>query len=297
MELKYLHTLKTILDSGSYLKAAERLGYTQSTVTFQMQQLEQELSVRLFEKIGRKMVLTQAGKDILPIVDDILQSVERLTNHGKPLSKVGGTLKVAMPETLLTYQMQPVLKAFRMEAPEVMISMKSPNCYDIRDQIIHGEVDIGIHYDVGGYGSTAVTKKIGEHKTVLIAPTSLRNEDRNFITPHQKKNLCLIYSDLGSISFKRIRHYLAEKDIVMAGAMELGGTEALKRSVASGLGVALVPEFTVYEEVQRGELQILPLSLEHETITVMVTHHKNKWISPAMQRLIELAQEHCGSGQ
>lgn len=50
MELKYLHTLKTILDSGNYLKAAERLGYTQSTVTFQMQQLEQELSLQLFEK-------------------------------------------------------------------------------------------------------------------------------------------------------------------------------------------------------------------------------------------------------
>ncbi|MFY4776502.1 LysR family transcriptional regulator [Metabacillus sp. RGM 3146] len=66
MELKYLQTLKTILETGSFLGAARKLNYTQSTVTFQIQQLEQELSVKLFEKIGREMVLTQAGEDILP---------------------------------------------------------------------------------------------------------------------------------------------------------------------------------------------------------------------------------------
>ncbi|MDL2259034.1 LysR family transcriptional regulator [Eubacteriales bacterium OttesenSCG-928-K08] len=293
MELKYLHTLKTILNSGNYLKAAERLGYTQSTVTFQMQQLEQELSLQLFEKIGRRMVLTQAGRDILPIVDDILQSVDRLAAHGKELSQMGGTLKMAMPETLLTYRMQPVLKVFREAAPGVMLSMRSLNCYAIRDQITSGEVDIGVHYDVGGYGKTIVTEKIGEHKTAFIVPPGLSDTDRDFTTPHQRKNTCLIYSDPDSISYKIISRYLADRDIIMTGAMELGSTEALKRSVASGLGVALVHGFTVEDEVKTGALQILPLPLEQKTVSVMVTYHKNKWISPAMELFIRLAREHC----
>ena len=63
MELKYLNTFKTILETGSFLNAARKLNYTQSTITFQIQQLEEELSVKLFEKIGRKMIITQAGKE------------------------------------------------------------------------------------------------------------------------------------------------------------------------------------------------------------------------------------------
>ena len=62
MELKYLQTFRTIVDEGGFSKAAKKLNYTQSTITFQIGQLEQELSVRLFEKIGRTMVLTKAGE-------------------------------------------------------------------------------------------------------------------------------------------------------------------------------------------------------------------------------------------
>ena len=67
MELKYLNTVRMILETGSFQEAARRLHYTQSTVTFQVQQLEKELNVKLFEKLGRRMALTQAGRDVLPI--------------------------------------------------------------------------------------------------------------------------------------------------------------------------------------------------------------------------------------
>ena len=72
MNTKNFVTFKTILEMGSFQKAADELGYTQSTVTFQIKQLEEELNLKLFEKIGRRMVLTQAGKDIMPYIDMIL---------------------------------------------------------------------------------------------------------------------------------------------------------------------------------------------------------------------------------
>ncbi|OQY40923.1 MAG: hypothetical protein B6227_06410 [Fusobacteriia bacterium 4572_74] len=101
-----LQTLKVISETGSFLNAAQQLNYAQSTITFQMQQLEQELSVKLFEKIGRKMTITQAGKDIIPLIDNIFKSIEQLENYNKGINELTGTLKVAMPETLLTYKMQ-----------------------------------------------------------------------------------------------------------------------------------------------------------------------------------------------
>ena len=68
MELKYLNTFKVIVEEGGFTKAAERLNYTQSTITFQIGQLEQELSAKLFERIGRRMVLTKAGERLIPYV-------------------------------------------------------------------------------------------------------------------------------------------------------------------------------------------------------------------------------------
>lgn len=74
MELKYLRTFQTIIEEGSFSKAAEKLNYTQSTITFQIGQLEKELSVKLFEKAGRRMLPTKAGEQykINPSVYELL---------------------------------------------------------------------------------------------------------------------------------------------------------------------------------------------------------------------------------
>ena len=78
MDLKYLETFKTIIEEGSYARAADKLGYTQSTITFQVQQLEQELSIKLFEKIGRRMQLTKAGETLIPYVEETLLSFTKM---------------------------------------------------------------------------------------------------------------------------------------------------------------------------------------------------------------------------
>ena len=78
MELKCLRTFRTIIDEGGFSKAAKKLNYTQSTITFQMNQLERDLSTTLFEKIGRKMVLTKAGEHLIPYVDDIRRTFIRM---------------------------------------------------------------------------------------------------------------------------------------------------------------------------------------------------------------------------
>ena len=128
MELKYLYTFKTILDAGSFQKAAERLHYAQSTVTLQMQLLSQSLSTALFEKIGRKMVLTQSGRELLPYIEEVLAAAERLQQYSQHGRQLTGTLRIALPETLLSYQMSPVLAAFRRAAPAVKLSLQTPNC-------------------------------------------------------------------------------------------------------------------------------------------------------------------------
>jgi DNA-binding transcriptional LysR family regulator len=291
MELKYLNTFKTILEVGSFTKAARKLNYTQSTVTFQIQQLEQELSAKLFEKIGREMVITQAGRDVLPYIDTIIQTSKQLKNYGKETRELTGTLKVAMAETLLTYQMQPLLKAFREQAPLISLSLQALNCYTIRDQIIRGGTDIGIHYDVGGYSDTLTIEKLKKFPLALIASPVLDDSLCDFITPQQRKSVCLITSDRDSVYQGMFENYLEEHDIVLGGFMELGSTGAIKRSVTSNLGIAFLPRYVVSDELENGIVKELKVEMSNAAVTAICTYHKNKWISPAIELFLRLLKE------
>lgn len=291
MELKYLQTLRTILEAGSFQKAAEQLNYAQSTVTLQIQILEQELSVKLFDKIGRRMVLTQAGKELLPYVDTVLEAVEQMENYGRKDRELTGNLNVALPETLLNYKMQPVIEQFRQQAPNVRLSLQLSNCYLIREQVLSGGVDMGIHYDVDGYGSFAVIERLTSYPLVLVASPMLTGDELNFTDRHQRKKSCLLTVDKNSIYHKRFVHYLSVMDIVLNGEMEIGSLEAIKRCIQSNLGIACLPRFAVAKELKQGILQEVITSMEAPEITAVCAYHKNKWVTPAMDLLIRLVKK------
>lgn len=292
MELKYLQTFRTIIESGSFADAARRLNYTQSTITFQMQQLEQELSVKLFEKIGRKMVVTQAGRELLPYVDTVLQSVEQLKNYAADDTKLTGTLKIAIAETILTYQMQPVLQEFRQKAPNVKLSVQCLNCYHMRDEIVNGKIDLGVHYDVGGNKNSLVVKPLTDFPLAVIAFPALQTDACDLITPEQHSAVPVITNDEQSIYQKMLDRYLNKKQIVMDIVMNLGSVETVKGCVSSNLGIALLPRYTAEKEIRQGALcEVNVPGLTDQKLTAVCTYHKNKWVTPAMELFIELTQE------
>lgn len=289
MELKYIKTYRTIIDAGSFQNAAEKLNYSQSTVTFHIQQLEQELSVKLFERIGRRMVVTQAGMELLPHMNTILETFALMKDYNRSSKEPVGSLTIAMPESLLVYQSQKTIKLFREKAPKVKLSLQTQNCFSIREQISAGAIDLGIHYDVGGYHANIHTGRLGEYNLALICCPAFQKRD--FTSAHQRKEVCLLTDDKNSIFFSKFTRYLAERDIVMENLIELGSIEAIKRSVASNVGVAILPKFAVGEELRAGLLDEIETGMEYCKITAIYAYHKNKWFSPAMECFLSLMKE------
>ena len=109
MDIRHLKTFKTIIEEGNFSNAAMKLGYTQSTVTSQIQQLEQELSIKLFEKIGRNMVLTSLGKELIHYANELLDTIKKIESIGKYDDNITGELKIAVAESLISYKLQNVL--------------------------------------------------------------------------------------------------------------------------------------------------------------------------------------------
>ena len=293
MDLKYLYTFRTIVDEGGFNKAAQKLNYTQSTITFQMNQLEQELSICLFEKIGRKMVLTKAGESLIPYVDEILQSIDKLHSFESDLSEYQGDLRVGVAETQLCYRFPAILKEFHLKAPKARLFLRSMNCYDIRDELLNGTLDIGVFYeDVGGFGSSLVTYEIGTFPTILLASPETQRQFPDFIKPDQVLSLPLVINEPNCIFRQMFEEYLREKSIRLGHTIELWSIPTIKNLVASGVGITYLPLFTVQEELKTEVLKEIGTDMEEPAITAVCGHHKNKWISPLMQLFIDLCKEH-----
>lgn len=294
MNTKYLLTLKAILETGSFQKAADSLNYTQSTVTFQMKQLEEELSIKLFEKIGRKMVLTQAGKDILPCFESILQAEEQIGNYGKKLSELTGTLRLAIPDSILIYNLQPFIRAFSQKAPRVQLVINSIPSGEINRSIVDGTADLGVNCEKDHYPDTVVHKKLGTYQAMLVASPEADSRLLDFVTPHQRKPVSLICNEPEGYYQMDMDRYLEARDIRLEPYMKLQSIEAVKRCVMSNLGLAVVPTYSVEEELKNGSLIPVKTELDEKLYHSVYVYHKNKWLSPQMELALKLLKQTMG---
>lgn len=257
MDLRRFITLKTVVEEGSFLRASQKLCCTQSTVTFHIQQLEQEFSVQLFEKIGRRMCLTREGKKLLPHIYELTRVMDTLREAAKKESDPDGELRVISGETLLSYRMPQVLQRFRQRAPKVRLSLQSLNCYVIRDALLNDEADVGVFYRVGN-DDALNRRELGEQPLALVASPQIADVD---FTEPGRHNACSFIINEPQCVFRQIfESTLRQRRITVENTIELISIESIKCCVAANIGVSYLPRFAVVKELKCGELIELPLA-------------------------------------
>lgn len=296
MDLKYLRTFQTVVQEGGFTKAAERLNYTQSTITFQMSQLEQELGAALFEKIGRRMVLSQAGRQLVPYAAEVLAAVDKMQNFQADVAECQGDLHIGLGETLLCYKMPPVLQEFHQRAPRARLFLRSITCCEIRDELLRGSLDLGLFYeDIGGFGSSLQTIPLGVYPLALVAAPTVKEQFADFSTPDQTLPLPFIIDEPDCVFRQIFEEYLQRKQIRLDHTIELWSIPTIKNLVAGGLGFSFLPRFTVEEDLAAGRLAEIALDwsvLPAAELRAVCGLHKNKWVSPLMQLFIDLCRKH-----
>lgn len=268
MDLKYLNTFRVIAEEGSFTRAAERLGYTQSTMTFQMGQLEQALSARLFEKVGRRMVLSQAGRQLLPYVERVLEAVNQMHCFTQDLTQCRGEITIGVAETLLCYRLPPLLKAFHRRAPQARLLIRSMGCYDIRDGLMDGSLDVGLFYEnIGGLSSQLVTHPVGTFPVVLTAAPQVKALGPDFVAPDHQVPLPFLINEPNSIFRQMFEGYLRERAIRMDHTIELGSIPTIKHLVENEVGVTFLPRFAVEDALAAGRLVELETGMEEPVLS------------------------------
>lgn len=289
MELRTLITLKTIVEEGGYQKAADKLGYSQSAITAQIKQLEEELHIKLFERLGRNMRLTQQGQLVVAKAEEMMILARQIESIGKTAAELNGTLQIEIAETLLCHKMLPVIRAFRAAAPNVCLSIRMNNCLSIAHSVKMGSCDLGIDYDTDCYDNMFETKVLGQYELILVGSPLLKETD--FITPFQKKSVSFVIDEPDSIFRLKLENYLRQNKIELEATIELWSIETIKRCVIENLGITFLPRFAAQEELEKGLLVELPCPINHTVTTAQCIWHKNRWISPEMALFLKLTGE------
>lgn len=295
MEIRQMHTFKVVAEQRSFTRAAELLGYAQSTITAQIQALEQEIGVPLFNRLGKRISLTEAGQRFLPHATEMLKLHDSALQSLQENEEVSGSLQIGAPESLAAYRLPEVLQHFRSLYPHVNITLKPGLCWEMRDALREGSLDIAITLDLVTESTDLTHKVLIEEPLVLTAPVGHRLSQHSSILPQDLQGETFLHTEPGCSYRMLFESSLQQYGVHTSSGLEFWNIEAIKHCVRCGLGIAYLPKVTIQQELDEGKLVALAWHEPLEPIATQYIYHKSKWRSPALSRFIEILEEHLPS--
>lgn len=289
MDTRYLRTFREVAKWQSFTRAADVLGYAQSSVTTQIQNLESEFGATLFERWGRKIRLTQAGEQLLQYANQVLALMDEAKEIlSDQTEQAAGTISIGTVESLAAFYLPPLLQTLRHEYPRIKLLLKPGICTELRQGVKEGVFDVAVIFDREQTHPDLHVHNLGEEALVVVAHREhpLGRKERVEVADFAGENW--IFTEAGCSYRMMMETILRDNDISQGMSLEFGSMEAIKQCVAYGLGIALLPRIAVEEDVRRGTLKILPFQHPEIRIYKQVVYHKKKWISQPLRRFLQL---------
>lgn len=287
MDLTYMRTFREVARRQSFTRAAEELGYAQSSVTMQIQKLEREYGVPLFERYGKQLRLTPPGEALLKLAVQMLelydQSKETIGHQ------VSGAVTIGTIDSLAAYYLPPYLQQLRQRHPGHGIQLLPDSEAALVAKVKEGEYDVALLLDRTPADAALRCIMVREEPLVLVAPPghpltaaagAVRLRDLDGCELIVSEGSCLYRS-----TFEKV---LKEHSISYRIGFELGSLEAIKHCVMNGLGIALLPRIAVEEEIARGSLAMIPFAHPDLRFYLQLLLHPKKWMSQMLLTFIGL---------
>ncbi|MGG1618828.1 LysR family transcriptional regulator [Paenibacillus sp. NRS-1782] len=291
MELRQLKTFYTLASTLNFTRAAEVQNYVPSTVTMQMKALEEELGVKLVDRLGKNVTLTDAGRTFLRYADNILSVVEEAQHAVKQSGELTGTVVISADETLCTYRLPAVLRQFRLCYPAIRLMFRPLANSNLKQSLREGDADIIFMLDEDkGETGFCGEKMLDEPFYLLVSPDHpLAAHPALAIEDFHGETFLLTEKGCSYRTF--FDRSLSQKGTGGITELEFYSAEAIKQCAKIGMGIAILPEMAVIGEVNRGELVPLPWDLTATSFATQMMWHEEKWISPAIEAFLSLTRE------
>lgn len=289
MDIKNLTTFIYAAELGSFTKAAETLGYSQSTVSFQIKQLETELDAQLFERVGHTISLTEKGREALAYAHQVSKLTHELQDSMQEEQLLRGNVRLAMADSLCTVFTGKGFRLFRAQYPGLSLKVLTAGTGELLRLVNQNEADFIITLDSHIYNTEYVIyreEKVGVHFVAGRGCTLCHMPE---IPLGELVRQPFILAEKG-MSYRRLMdERLAGLSLEIQPILETGNTDRICALLEQDLGVSFLPDYVTDQAVAEGRLVRLPVKGFAVDVWQQLLYHRNKWISPQ----IKAVMEHC----
>lgn len=287
MEIRNLTTFVKTAELQNFTNAARELGYAQSTVTAQIQQLEEELQVQLFERIGKRIHITDAGKRFLPYAQKILLLAKQAASHSD-VEAPSGTLRLGIVESLQNHELAGLLHRYRKVCPLVNVIVKASDCQTLTELLMKNELDIMYLFDTRIRHEELVSVYEASEPMYFTVPSGHPLTSNANVTLEEILAFPFMETERHLSYGWEFNHFLAQKGFTLKSCLEVGNPDIIVQLIKNGDGISWLPRYIIQDELQRNNVSVLDYQIPEITMYKQLIYHKNKWISAAMKAWIEL---------
>jgi DNA-binding transcriptional LysR family regulator len=290
MDFYQLTYFKRVAETKSISRASEELLLTQPAISKQIKALEEELGVRLFDRIGKKLFLTRTGEVLYSHTLKILRSVQEAKTAVNDLSKeCSGELVIGTSDHISLHRLPDLLKKYISAFPNVDLKLRCHRSETILDMVNKNLVDLGV-VTLPKAAFTLVSKTIWEDPMALVFPTNHPLEARKVIRLKDTVKYGMILPERGSATRNTIDEAFSRKRLTPNVAMEVAYIETIKGLVKVGLGISILPEKAIEQEIRGGALVKARIQDASFSRNLGVVYLRDKFLSRPVLEFLHLLE-------
>ena len=291
MQLRNLITFMHVAELGSFTKAAEQLGYTQSTVSFQIKQLEEELDCLLFERINHTITLTECGQDLVYYAHQIRALTDEFKEKHSKEDQLAGHIRIVTPDSVCEDMVNSHYIDFHSKYPLISIQFATGDTAMLLDMLDHNEADIIITLDRHCYNKDYIIAKEEQLSMHFVTNVGSKFAGKQELSIRDISGEPFVLTEHGQGYRRVLDRELAKKHMEITPVLEIGRTDMITSILTQSNMISFLPDFATKHLVDAGVLCYLDICDVNVEIWKQLIYHKNKWLSKSLKTVIDYIKE------
>jgi DNA-binding transcriptional LysR family regulator len=291
MDIRDLQVFLAVSTRLNFTRAGEDVHLSQPSVSVRMRQLEEELGVKLFEQLGKRVALTEAGQLLVPYAIRVIAAMSDARDAIDGLQGLErGALRIGASTTPGMYVIPRTIAHFKRRYPKIEVHLAVKDTRQIEEGVIRNEFDFGF---VGGHlaGDEVDVLPWITDEIILIVPLGHRLAGKRSVTPQDLSSEKFIFREQGSATRAVVATHLRKCHIEVAGVMEIENPESVKKAVQNGLGIAFISAFAAETDLKAKTLVAVEIGNLKIRRELKIVYRRDKHLSRAAQTFIEMARK------
>ena len=287
MEIRQLNIFLQLAEVLNFSQAGRNLGYSQSNISTEIQQLEQEVGAPLFNRIGRQVTLTQYGEELLPYAHQIVSTAAKMENFLKSEQALGGTLRFGVVDSLFGFIVEPLLLQYHKRFPRVKLEYVMDTATNLKSRLEQGTLDVACIVDDPVSAAEWDCRHKVEVPIVIAANTEHPLVQKKGLTLLELKDEKFVLMEDTVAYSAWFQKEMAERGIQLKTVAQMPSSVAACRVVVNGGFLSVFPQYNVRQSRYRDRRAVLDVVDFAQTQWVQTILHPNKILTPQVEGFLE----------